>query len=258
MQKQNYRQRALLAAAAFMLIGTGTAHAQSEPPQAEPAQLATEQTQYQAVIDSPLRSDADRRNDARRKPAEFLAFAQVAPGMKALDFGSSGGATAVLLAVAVTPGGEVWAHTSRPWPELDARVAGGALPNLHLLLGPVNNPVPKNLPPLDLITINMAYHDIAAIRADRPAMNQRLYAALKPGGYLVVVDNAAKPGSGVSDAGTLHRIDEETVVAEMTQAGFTVDARSDYLRVPSDPRELPYYKMNGEPDDKFAIRFVKK
>jgi predicted methyltransferase len=158
----------------------------------------------------------------------------------------------------VAPDGDVWAHNAREWPELDARVAGGALPNLRLLLGPLDNPIPKNLPPLDLITMNMAYHDIANIRADRAAMNQRLYAALKPGGYLVVIDNAAKPGSGLSEVGTLHRIDEETVVDEVTKAGFAVDARSDYLRAPSDPRELPYFRMEGAPDDKFAIRFVKK
>jgi predicted methyltransferase len=263
MQIQNSRARALVAASVFMLIVTVTAPAQSEPPPSEPAQgesaqLAPAQTQYQAAIDSPVRSDADRKNDVKRKPHEFLSFAQVAPGMKVLDLGAGAGATAVLLAAAVAPGGEVWAHNSRLWPELDARVAGGALPNLRLLLGPTDNPIPKNLPPLDLITMNMAYHDIATFLADRAPMNLRLYKALKPGGYLVVIDNAAKPGSGVSESGTLHRIDEETVVAEMAQAGFTVDARSDYLRVPPDPRELPYFKMEGKPDDKFAIRFVKK
>jgi predicted methyltransferase len=246
MQKQNRLARAVLAASLFTLFGSVTASAQTAP------------SLYQAAIDSPVRSEADRKNDAKRKPDEFLAFARVGPGMKALDIGAGAGATAVLLAVAVTPGGEVWAHNSWLWPELDARVAGGALPNLRLLLGPTDNPIPKNLPPLDLITMNMAYHDIATFLADRTAMNLRLYKALKPGGYLVVVDNAAKPGSGVSETGTLHRIDEDTVVAEMTQAGFTVDARSDYLRAPSDPRELPYFKMAGAPDDKFAIRFVKK
>ena len=263
MRKSHNRARALVAASAFMLIVSGTALArpkapQTELPQAESAQIANPEIQYAAVIDSPLRSEADRQTDAKRQPAEFLAFAQVTPGMKALDLGAGAGATATLLAAAVTQDGEVWAHNSRVWPELDARVIGGAMPNMRLLVGPFENPIPKNLPPLDLITLNMAYHDVATFLPNRAAMNQRLFAALKPGGHLVIIDNAGKPGSGLSETATLHRIDEETVVADMIQAGFTLDARSDYLRAPSDTRELPYYKMDGAPDDKFALRFVKK
>jgi predicted methyltransferase len=257
------RARALLAASALMLAITGPALArpkapQAEPPQAESAQLATTEMQFEAIINSPLRSEADRHKDARRKPAEFLAFAQVTPGMKVLELGSGSGATAVLLALAVGPDGEVWAHNSRVWPELDARVVGGTLPTLRLLVGPFENPIPKNMPPLDLIVMNMAYHDVATFLPDRSTMNQRLYAALKPGGHMVIIDNAGKPGSGVSETNTLHRIDEETVVAELIEAGFTLDARGDYLRAPSDPRELPYFRMEGAPDDKFALRFVKK
>jgi predicted methyltransferase len=248
MQKQNRLARAVLAASLFALFSSVTASAQPAPAQ----------SQYQAAIANPARTEADRQGDARRKPAEFLAFAKVRPGIKALDLASGAGTTAALLALAVAPGGEVWAQTSKPSPKLEERVTGGALPNLHPLVAPIDNPVAKDLPPLDLITINMSYHDIVNTPADRAAMNQRVYQALKPGGYLVVIDNAAKPGSGLSATNTLHRIDEAAVVAEVTKAGFAVDARSDYLRVPSDPRELPFFKMEGKPDDKFAIRFVKK
>jgi predicted methyltransferase len=92
---------------------------------------------------------------------------------------------------------------------------------------------------------------------DRAAMNKHIYDALKAGGHLVVIDNSAKNGSGVSATKTLHRIDEATVIEEVTKAGFKVEARSDYLRAPSDPREQPFWEMKDAPDDKFAIRFVK-
>jgi predicted methyltransferase len=208
-----------------------------------------------SAIASPLRTDDDRKDDAKRKPAEFLAFAQVRPGMKAFDLASGGGATAVLLAAAVGPGGEVWAQMSKPSPQLQARTR--TVPNLHPVAAAYNDPIPAGTPPLDLITINMSYHDIVNTPADRAAMNKRLYEALKPGGVLVVIDNAAKKGSGLADTKTLHRIDEEAVVAEVTRAGFKVDARGDYLRAPSDPREQPFFKMDGAPDDKFALRFRK-
>jgi predicted methyltransferase len=211
---------------------------------------------YQAAIASPIRTDDDRKGDAKRKPAEFLAFTQVKPGMKALDIASGGGSTASLLTAAVGQKGEVWAQNAKPNPKLQERVGGSTLPNLHAVVADFNDPVPKSTPPLDLITINMSYHDIANTPADRAAMNKRLYDALKPGGVLVIIDNAAKKGAGLSATKTLHRIDEETVVEEVTKAGFKLDARSDYLHVASDPREQPFFKMDA-PDDKFALRFKK-
>ena len=212
---------------------------------------------WQPVLASPIRTDDDRKADAHRKPAEFLSFAGVKPGMKVLDVATGGGATAALLTAAVGPGGEVWAQNPKANPKLDARLAAAAPPNLHPVVADFNDPVPKGTPPLDVVTINMSYHDIANTPADRAAMNGRLYAALKPGGHLVIVDNAAKKGSGLSATKTLHRIDEDTVVDEVTRAGFKVEARGDFLRAPSDPREQPFFEMKGAPDDKFALRFVK-
>jgi len=213
---------------------------------------------WQAAIASPLRLDDDRKNDERRKPAAFLDFAQVKPGQKVLDVSTGAGATAALLAAAVGPGGEVWAQNAKPNPKLDARLGAHPVPNLHPVVADFADPVPKGTPPLDLVVINLNYHDIVNGPTDRAAMNKRLYEALKPGGHLVVIDNAAKKGSGLSATKTLHRIDEDTVVEEVTRAGFQVDARGDFLRAPSDPREQPFFKMDGAPDDKFAIRFVKK
>lgn len=213
---------------------------------------------YKAAIANPARTDDDRKGDAKRKPAEFLAFAKVRPGMQVLDVSAGAGATSALLAAAVGPGGQVWAQSAKPSPKLEARLAAAPMPNLRPLVAPFDNPVPAGTPPLDLVTINMSYHDIVNTDTDRAAMNKRLYDALKPGGAVVVIDNAAKEGSGLSATKTLHRIDEAAVVSEFTKAGFALDGKSDYLRVPSDPRDQPFFKMEGKPDDKFALRFVKK
>ena len=210
------------------------------------------------AIASPLRTDDDRKGDARHKPGEFLTFAKVKPGMKVLDMVAAGGGTSTLLALAVGPGGEVWAQNTKPSDKLTARLAATPMANLHPVVAPFDSPVPANTPALDLVTINLNYHDIVNTPTDRAAMNKALFAALKPGGYLVIIDNAARAGSGLADTKNLHRIDEAAVVAEVTQAGFALDARSDYLHVTSDPHMLPFFKMNGEPDDKFALRFVKK
>src|SRR5215472_10972297 len=66
-------------------------------------------SRYESVIASSIRTDQDRRMDASRHPAEFLAFAQVKPGMKVLDVSAGAGYTSQLLALAVTPSGMLWA-----------------------------------------------------------------------------------------------------------------------------------------------------
>ena len=212
---------------------------------------------YKAAIASPARTDDDRKGDAKRKPAEFLEFAHVRPGMKVLDMVAGGGATSELLALAVGNGGEVWAQSGKESPKLLARLAATPQPNLHPLVAPFEKPTPAGAQ-LDLVTLNMNYHDIVNTPADRTAMNKSIYDALKPGGYYVVIDNAAKDGTGLTTTNTLHRIDEKSVIDEVTKAGFVVDGKSDFLRVPADPRDQPFFKMDGKPDDKFAVRFVKK
>ena len=211
---------------------------------------------YQAAIASPIRTDDDRKTDAKRKPAEFLAFAEVRPGLKALDIASGGGATASLLTAAVGPKGEVWAQNAKPNPKLQERVGGSTLPNLHAVVADFNDPVPKGTPPLDLITINMSYHDIANTPTDRAAMNKRLYEALKPGGLLVVIDNAAKKGAGLTATKTLHRIDEDRVKREVIAAGFELVEESALLANPADPHTAGVFNdsIRGR-TDQFLLKF---
>jgi predicted methyltransferase len=212
---------------------------------------------YKAAIEHKAR-EADRKDDAKRKPAEFLGFAQVRPGMQVLDVAAGGGATSELVALAVGDKGTVYAQTAKESDKLKQRLAANPQPNLKPVVAPYDNPVPAGTPPLDLVIINMSYHDIANTPTDRAAMNKALFTALKPGGKLLIIDNAAKAGAGTSATKTLHRIEEATVIEEATKAGFSVDARSDYLRAPNDPREQPFFEMKGTPDDKFAVRFIKK
>ena len=58
------------------------------PAVAPPASAAA--VRYDSVIDNPLRTEQDRRMDAARKPAEFLPFTQVRPGMAVLDVSAGG------------------------------------------------------------------------------------------------------------------------------------------------------------------------
>ena len=236
-----------VASLAAALIGCATTPAETPGAAAE---------RYQKVIESPIRTDQDRRMDASRRPAEFLPFTQAKPGMMVLDVSAGGGFTSQLLALAVAPDGTLWAQTPRPGPTLQKRVADKPQPNFIVVERPFEDPVPPDAPKLDLITIVLNYHDITYLPVDRAKMNARLFAALKPGGHLVVVDHSGRAGTGITEGKTLHRIDEAVVLTELKQAGFVLEAEGNFLRNPADTR-MESSNEPKVPTDKFALRFVK-
>jgi predicted methyltransferase len=237
--------RGLALAMSFVVAGCAT-----KPVHPTPEQRA------QAVIASPIRTDQDRRMDASRNPAEFLPFTGVAPGMVVLDVSAGAGYTSQLLALSVGSNGKLFAQRPAPGDALTRRLADHPQPNFVPVYRPLEDPVPPDAPKLDLVTLVNNYHDIVYQPIDRAKMNQRVYAALKPGGRFVIVDHSAKAGTGISVARTLHRIDRDVVVADVTQAGFVLDAEGHFLRNPSDTREVP--SGDGRINtDKFVLRFVK-
>ena len=211
---------------------------------------------YRSVIASPVRTEQDQRMDTSRHPAEFLPFTQVRPGMRVLDVSAGAGYTTQLLALAVGPTGMIWAQAPNPGAALQKRIADHPQANLVVVARPFDDPVPAEATNLDLITIVLNYHDISYLPVDRAKMNQKLYAALKPGGRLVVIDHSAIKGNGVSAGKTLHRIDEDVVLTEVKQAGFVLDAEGSFLRNPADTRNESSNQPKV-PTDKFALRFVK-
>ena len=208
------------------------------------------------VIESPIRTDQDRRMDASRRPGELLTLTQVAPGMRVLDVAAGAGYTSQLLALAVGPTGMVWAQRVQPGAALTKRLADNPQANLVVVLQPFESPVPADAPKVDLVTLILNYHDITYQPVDRAKMNQRIFDALKPGGHYVLIDHVAKAGADISSGKALHRIDPAIVIAEVQKAGFVLQAQSDAWRDPADTHE----ESSGDskiPTDKFALRFVK-
>ncbi|HVO91018.1 MAG TPA: SAM-dependent methyltransferase [Casimicrobiaceae bacterium] len=244
------RHLVVIGAAALPLWLLGCANMPGEDPSAQAAR-------YQAVIASPLRTDGDHRLDASRKPAQFLPFTQVKPGMSVMDVSAGGGYTSQLLALAVEPSGKLWAQTPRPNDNLRKRLADHPQPDFVIVERPFEDPVPPDqVGKLDLITLVNNYHDITYLPVDRAKMNAHLLAALKPGGHFVIVDHSGRPGTGISEGRTLHRIDEAVVRKELADAGFVLEAEGDFLRNPDDKRD-DSSNSPRVPTDKFALRFVK-
>jgi predicted methyltransferase len=215
---------------------------------------------YAAIIAAPDRSDADRQADQRRDPVKLLSFTGVKTGMSVLDMGAGGGYSTELMARAVGPSGKVYAQDYEPAPRakerFDARLKTDAMKNVTVVARPFDDPLAADVHDLDLITFFFFYHDTTYMPVDRAAMNKKLYAALKPGGFLVIADHSAKPGQGATVGKTLHRIEEETLKSEVTAAGFKLVAEGDFFRHPEDPRQEPPFRPKV-PVDEFVLKFQK-
>jgi predicted methyltransferase len=216
---------------------------------------------YEAIIASPDRSDADRQTDARRQPAKMLAFTGVKTGMKVLDMGAGGGYSTELLARAVGPRGAVYAQESalameRLKDKFDIRAQKPDMKNVVHLIRNYDDPLPPEINGLDLITFFFAYHDVTYMPVDRAVMNKKMFAALKPGGFLVIADHSARAGDGITVSKTLHRIEESVLRKEIEAAGFKLAAEADFLRNPGDPRDAAVFRPQV-PNDEFVLKYQK-
>ena len=214
---------------------------------------------YAAIVAAPDRSDADRNTDNKRNPEKMMAFTGVKTGMKVMDIVSSGGYSAELLARSVGPNGTVYAVNSQETADRAKERFEPRLSKVKSLVPVVRDyadPVPPEASNLDIVTIYFSYHDLVHMEVDRAAMNKKVCAALKPGGYFVVADHSAKAGDGISVTKTLHRIEESALRKEVEAAGFKLVAEGDFLRNPADARDSNVNRSTT-PNDEFVLKFQK-
>ncbi len=216
---------------------------------------------YKALLNTPDRSAADLKADQRRDPVPFLTFAGVRPGMKVLDMAAGGGYSTELMARAVAPNGTVYGQNPPDASEkmkaaFEARMKTPAMKDAMADMRPYDDPIPPGVQNLDLITFLFFYHDTAYMKVDRAEMDRKMFAALKPGGYLVIADHSALPGQGFTVVKTLHRVEEAALRKEVEGAGFKVAAEGNFWRDPKDTHDFVSYKP-VVPVDNFVLKFQK-
>jgi predicted methyltransferase len=201
---------------------------------------------HREALAQPSRSDADRARDARDRPADVLALAGVAPGMTVADIFGGGGYYAEILAGIVGPSGRVQLVNNAPYvafagKDYRERFANGRLAQVqrsivescNLQLAPAS---------LDVAMIVMSYHDLYHTDPngwppiDVDGFLEQIRRAVKPGGAFLIVDHAARAGTGSAAAQQLHRIDEEFAIADLAKHGFVLEKRWDGLRNAADDR----------------------
>lgn len=218
-----------------------------------------------AALADPTRPETERARDAARHPAELLAFAGVKPGQKVGDFIMGGGYWTRILAGAVGPAGKVYAYQPAEFigfrpaygTDQDAAVAGRA----NVVANRESLRSFTFAEPLDTIITSQNWHDmhLKAFPAGASAMIAgKLFAALKPGGTLLVIDHVGVNPTPFAVVDTLHRGDAAATRAELEAAGFRFDGSSNVLTMASDPHTASVFDpaIRGK-TDQFVYRFRK-
>jgi predicted methyltransferase len=188
------------------------------------------------------RSDADKARDAGRKPALVLAFLGVAPGMTTLDVIAAGGYYTEVLSVAVGPDGRVYAQNNEfvlkfrdgaNDKAMTARLAGDRLPNVERVDAEMNAlPIPDDSVDVAITALN--FHDIyngAGGEEGALGFLASIYAKLRPGGVLGIVDH---DGAAGLDNAKLHRIERQKVLDVVARSDFSLAGESELLANESD------------------------
>ncbi len=217
------------------------------PQPVDPAELAV-----LSALANEQRPAADRARDASRQSAAVLRFFGIAPGMTVLDLYSGGGYYTEILSYLVGPQGRVVACNNTPYlqfakDEIATRYAGGRLANVEQLIAENNElSLPANT--FDAVLMTDVYHDIYMVdekigwpRIDGPKMLAVIFASMRPGAVLGVVDHAAVPGTLPEAATALHRIDPGLLKRDLQAAGFVLDGESEVLRNPADDGSRPVF-----------------
>jgi predicted methyltransferase len=221
-----------------------------------------------AVAAAANRSEDNVKLDESRKPAEVLSFLGLKSGMQAIDMFGANRYWAEIMAPAVGPKGHVtvWEPTQFYGKEAADKFAAFQVkaPNTHLVVTPFEAlALPENA--YDFMMINLNYHDVywesakyGVVKMEPEAFLKTVFASMKPGGIVGVIDHVGNPGDTRETVEKYHRIDPAVVKADFEKAGFKLEAESDILKNPADDHSLLVFdpKIRGK-TDRFVYKFRK-
>jgi predicted methyltransferase len=222
-----------------------------------------------AAMASPDRRPENVKLDEGRKPAAVLQYLGLKPGMKVLDlFGGNGYWAELMVPVIGSKGHDtIWTPTQFNSDKVKTYTSGFAAKhtNVDFITSPFEAPdLPKNY--ADFVILNDNYHDTywqsdkyKIPQMDPGAFLKAVYAAMKPGAVIGVIDHVANPnGDARATVEKLHRIDPNVVKADFKRAGFVLVGSSDLLHNPADDHTLLVFdpKVAGH-TDRFIFKFKK-
>lgn len=224
---------------------------------------------YTPILNDPGRPAADKNDDAARKPAEVLAFAQIRPGDTVLEMEAGRGWYSELLSGAIGPNGKLIVQYPPQFNYGDAafkaRTDAGRLTNATITvtafdkLQAADNSVDRVLWILGPHEVYFTPRNAqAGVLGDPQKTYAEIVRVLKPGGLFIAMDHAADAGAPNSIAQTTHRIDPAVVLNSAKAAGLKFIDKNDVLANPSDDRTKMVFDASiRRHTDQFLFRFQK-
>ena len=118
---------------------------------------------------------------------------------------------------------------------------------------------------IDFAMLHLIYHDFyweseqfKMERMDPAAILANLYAGMKPGGVVAVIDHVGSAGDTRAVVEKTHRIDPATARSDFLKAGFVLDGENEMFANPDDDLEKNVFDpaVRGK-TDRFVMRFRK-
>ena len=195
---------------------SGLASAQDQHQQRRPNDIS----QYLEQLDS-------QERDRNQKPAEVIEALTLKPGLIVADLGSGSGYFTRRFIEAVTETGKVYAIDVEP--EM-LKYAEESVVHMHrsytaefILARPDNPKLPYGS--IDLLFLCNTYHHLE----ERTKYFSDTRSSLKPGGRLAIIDFYNDERSGELGFPKQHLVSRETVIAELTKAGYRLVREHTFL-----------------------------
>ena len=222
-----------------------------------------------AAVASSGRSADNVKLDESRKPAAVLEYLGLRRGMSAIDLFGGNRYWAEIMAPVVGPKGHVLVWEPSQFTDADSKKAFAEFKAKNRNVAMVSTPfealsLPKNS--ADFVMLNLNYHDVywesakyGIPRMEPQAFLKAVYAAMKPGAVIGVIDHVANPnGDTRATVEKLHRIDPDVIEADFTRAGFQLVGTRNMLANPADDHSLLVFdpKVKGK-TDRVIFKFQK-
>jgi predicted methyltransferase len=246
---------------------------------------AADRTALASAIASPTRTPANVLRDRYRHPAETLAFFGVRPTDTVVEIWPGGGWYTEILAPYLRAGGGTYIAAAPPagisrlatWRDTNVATVG----QFPIRAFPTFEPAHQGVAPGSADVV-LTFRNVHNWRIGSGRDNQdysveafrQLYAMLKPGGTLGIVDHRLPESANAERERTSGYMKVSTVRQLSEQAGFRLDASSEVNANPRDTADwpdgvwtLPPTLRRGEADrerylaigesDRMTLRFVK-
>lgn len=229
-----------------------------------PATAQQYDDEIDAAVANSARAESNKNRDALRKPAQVIKFMGTEPGMTVLDMYADGSYYTEILAGLVGESGRVISHL---FPEAgmdpDNRTTtyirtSDHMKNVVPIFADINDLDLKENS-IDQLYIIQFYHDFyfKPLDVDLDRILSLYKKILKPGGVVAIVDHEAVKGSPSSVGDTLHRIDPDIVISDMTKAGFSYEGILDILLNDTDDKSISVFDdaVRGK-TSRFILKFT--